>query len=49
MLHSSKVILSVINMINKFKIKRIILDPVMVSKGGKRLIDKKAINILKKA
>ena len=49
MLHSSKVILSVINMINKFKIKRIILDPVMVSKGGKRLIDKKAINILKKS
>ena len=48
MLHSSSVIHSVINSLNKIKIKRIILDPVMVAKGGTKLIDKKAINLLKK-
>ena len=48
MLHSSKVIQSVINGLNKVKVSKIILDPVMVSKGGAKLIDNKAINILKK-
>jgi len=47
MLHSSKVINSVINALNKIRISKIILDPVMVAKGGARLIDNKAINILK--
>ena len=47
MLHSSKVINSVINALNKIKISKIILDPVMIAKGGARLIDNKAINILK--
>ena len=48
MLHSSKVIKSVINGLNKVRISKIVLDPVMVAKNGARLIDNKAINILKK-
>ena len=48
MLHSSKVINSVIKALKKVKISKIILDPVMVAKGGTRLIDTNAIEILKK-
>ena len=48
MLHSSKVIKSVMKALNKVKISKIVLDPVMIAKGGARLIDKKAINILKR-
>ena len=48
MLHSEKVINAVINSLKKIKIKKIVLDPVMVSKGGTRLIDHKSINIMKK-
>ena len=47
MLHSSGVIKSVISSINKIKVKKIILDPVMVAKGGAKLINYKAIQILK--
>ena len=47
MLHSSKVINSVINALNKIKVSKIILDPVMIAKRGARLIDNKTINILK--
>ena len=47
MLHSSKVVSAVINSLNKIKIKKIILDPVMVAKGGAKLIDNRAIGILK--
>ena len=38
----------IINGLNKVKVSKVILDPVMVSKGGAKLIDNKAINILKK-
>ena len=48
MLHSSQVVEKVINALKKIKVKKIILDPVMVAKGGAKLIDKKAINVLKK-
>ena len=48
MLHSSKVVKEIIEVIKKIKIKKIILDPVMVAKGGAELIDNKAIQILKK-
>ena len=48
MLHSEKVIRSVIRSLKLIKTSKIILDPVMVAKGGARLIDDKAINILKK-
>ena len=48
MLHSSRVINQVILSLNKIKIKKIILDPVMVTKSGAKLINEKAIEILKK-
>ena len=47
MLHSTKVIESVIKSLDKIKIKIIVLDPVMVAKGGAKLIDDKAIKSLK--
>ena len=47
MLHSSEVILAVIRVLRKIKTKKIILDPVMVAKGGFKLINDKAIKILK--
>ena len=47
MLHSSKVIKSVLRALNIVKIKKIVLDPVMVAKGGAKLIDNEAINLLK--
>ena len=47
MLHSSKVIKSVIYSLENIKIKKIILDPVMIAKGGAKLIDNKAIKLLK--
>ena len=48
MLHSSVVIKSVIKALNKTKVKKIVLDPVMVAKGGAKLLDDKAIKLLKK-
>ena len=48
MLHSSKVVKEVIEAVKKIKINKIILDPVMVAKGGTKLIDNNAIQILKK-
>ena len=47
MLHSASVIKSVISSLDLIKVKKIILDPVMISKGGAKLIDEKAIGILK--
>ena len=47
MLHSAKVIRSVIRSLDVIKVKKIILDPVMVAKGGAKLIDDKAIELLK--
>ena len=48
MLHSSKVIQAVINSLKNIKVNKIVLDPVMVAKGGAKLIDDKAIKLLKK-
>ena len=48
MLHSSNVINAVIASLNKIKIKKIILDPVMIAKSGTKLINDSAIEILKK-
>ena len=48
MLHSSYVINSVAKTLDKIKIKKIILDPVMVAKGGAKLINNNAIKTLKK-
>ena len=47
MLHSSNVIKSVANALKKVKNSKIILDPVMVAKGGARLINQSAIKTLK--
>ena len=46
MLHSSDVIISVLRSLRKVKTKKIILDPVMVAKGGFKLINDTAINCL---
>ena len=47
MLHSTNVIKSVIRSLDLIKVKKIILDPVMVAKGGTKLINDKAIKLLK--
>ena len=47
MLHSSDVILKIIKAIEKIKVKKIVLDPVMVAKGGFKLINNRAIKTLR--
>lgn len=48
MLHSSELIKVVEKCLSKIKVKKIVLDPVMVAKGGMRLISDKAVKDLKK-
>ena len=48
MLHSSKVIKAVLKIFKKLKVKKIVLDPVMVAKRRTKLISNSAINTLKK-
>ena len=47
MLHSSQVINKVIRSLDKIKSKKIILDPVMIAKGGSKLINDQAIKAIK--
>ena len=47
MLHSTKVISTVIKSLDSIKVKKIVLDPVMIAKGGAKLIDNKAIKSLR--
>ena len=47
MLHSRQVIQVVLKSLNKIKIKKIVLDPVMVAKGGAKLINNAAILFIK--
>ena len=47
MLHSAKVIETIAHSLKIIKIKKIVLDPVMVAKGGTKLIDYRAIKKLK--
>ena len=47
MLHSTAVIKSILKALDLIQIKKIILDPVMVAKGGAKLIDSEAIQLLK--
>jgi hydroxymethylpyrimidine/phosphomethylpyrimidine kinase len=49
MLHSQSVIKAVILALKTVKISKVVLDPVMVAKGGNKLINDSAINILKKS
>ena len=48
MLHSTEVINSILRALNKINIDKIILDPVMVAKGGAKLINEPAVKIIKK-
>jgi hydroxymethylpyrimidine kinase/phosphomethylpyrimidine kinase len=48
MLHSCKVIDAVIKSLESINVNKLVIDPVMVAKGGAKLIDNKAINLLKK-
>ena len=48
MLHSTQVINMVYKSLSKIKIKKIILDPVMIAKGGSKLITDQAIKVMKK-
>jgi len=48
MLHSTQVINKVNESLNKTKTKKIILDPVMIAKGGSKLITDQAIKVMKK-
>ena len=48
MLHSTQVINKVFKSLNKIKVKKIILDPVMIAKGGSKLITDEAIQLMKK-
>jgi len=47
MLQSTSVIKTVISALKKIKVSKIVLDPVMVAKGGAKLINNNAIHILK--
>ena len=47
MLGNAEVINAVIKSVSKIKVNKIVLDPVMVAKGGARLIDNNSIKILK--
>ena len=48
MLHSTQIINKVFKALNKIRIKKIILDPVMIAKGGSKLISDNAIILMKK-
>ena len=48
MLHSSKVIDKVVDSLNLINVKKIVLDPVMIAKGGAKLTSNEAINSMKK-
>ena len=47
MLHSPNVIKAVILALKKIKVFKIVLDPVMVAKGGAKLINNSAVHVLK--
>ena len=49
MLHSRLVIKKVLESLRLVKIKKIVLDPVMVAKGGAKLINDEALDILKRS
>lgn len=48
MLHSSEVIMVVKKMLNRFNVKNVVLDPVMVATSGHKLIQDEAIETLKR-
>ncbi len=48
MLHTTQVINKVYDSLNKIKVKKVILDPVMVAKGGSKLISDQAVQLMRK-
>ncbi len=48
MLHNASIIKCVYSILKKYKLKNIVLDPVMVTKGGTKLINNSSIRYLKK-
>jgi hydroxymethylpyrimidine/phosphomethylpyrimidine kinase len=48
MLHNVNVIKCVHKILKKYKLKKVVLDPVMIAKGGAKLINKNSIKYLKK-
>ena len=48
MLHNTSIIKCVYRMLRKYKLKNIVLDPVMIAKGGAKLINNNSIIHLKK-
>tara|TARA_B110000014_G_scaffold245089_1_gene216797 strand:- start:77 stop:889 length:813 start_codon:yes stop_codon:yes gene_type:complete len=48
MLHNSNIIKCVYKILTKNKLNNIVLDPVMIAKGGARLVNKNSIRYLKK-
>lgn len=47
MLHSADVVNLVADMLEKYRIKNVVLDPVMVSTSGHRLIEENAVEVIK--
>ena len=48
MLHNVSIIKCVCNILKRYKLKNVVLDPVMIAKGGTQLINSNSINYLKK-
>ena len=48
MLHNTDTIKCVHRILKKYKLKNVVLDPVMIAKGGARLVNKNSIKYLKK-
>ena len=48
MLQNTSIIISVYKILKKYKLRNIVLDPVMVAKGGEKLINNNSIKHLKK-
>ena len=48
MLHNTKIIKCVYKILKKYKLKNVVLDPVMIAKGGARLVNNNSIKYLKK-
>lgn len=48
MLHSTEVVNLVADMIQKYQIRNVVLDPVMVSTSGHRLIEESAVEVIKR-
>ena len=48
MLHNSNIIKCVYKVLKKYRLKNVVLDPVMITKGGVKLINNNSIKLLKK-